>query len=111
MSHVGARVGRQKDLDDTQDTRLLHSVVAQQCAHATMREFNGFMSRSRVHTRLSAERNCIRLRNCASTCYARLIKWNAYLWSHWLAWLVGVTYTLLDPRDVDGDSQGVERER
>lgn len=47
----------------TLKTLELHSLVAQQCAHATMREFNGFMSRSRVQTRVSAERNCIRLRN------------------------------------------------
>ena len=89
--------------------------VAQQCAHATMREFNGFMPRSRVHARVSAERNCIRLRNCVSTCLWCLVSLNgmhiygvtglAWLGSAWLGsgLVVAVVYTLLDSRGAGGD--------
>lgn len=47
----------------TLKTLELHFVTAQQCTHATMREFNVFMPHSGVYTRVPVKRNCTRLRN------------------------------------------------
>lgn len=98
--HRSCAVQKQKDFDDTQDTRVTFRTNATMRACHDARIQCLYVAFSCAHPRIRGTELHPPTKPCP-TCYGSLIKWNAYLWSHWLAsvhvgrfegsrrWLVG----------------------